>query len=563
MPSRRWLTAWELLRSGNFKEFSIRSLRLFRKLKKRKTGVNYSDWREKWVELNQDEKELLSKQVVNLSDHPSFSLLLSADEIDPALFFSTIKSVLTQIYPNWVLHLSSESSLSSDFCEEILLINDNRIKLADPTSSDLGEWVTELLPGTTLHEAALFSSAVYLVENPEAKIVYSDHDHVNIFGNFCDPHMKPDWNPDLFAAMNYLEPFVLCKKEIWEACRSKKIDKHSFLLEATRGLSHLEISHNPQVLASVHVSDAGSHVEPLVQRVQYDLPFTEPLVSILIPTHNQGTMLEKCLESIYEKTNYTNFEIVLVDHETDETKALKVIEEFRTSNNFRVLNYSGSFNFAAMMNRAAEFAEGQVLVLLNNDTEIVDSGWLKELVSQVSRPEVGVAGALLLFGDNTVQHAGVHPGLGGLMGHGHKHLPANSSGYFNRLKAVHSVAAVTGACLAVEKSTWVDLEGLDEENLAVAYNDIDFCFKARAEGLRVVFTPYAKLLHHESVSRGFDEELQNNQRLQKEVRTMVERWGDFLEVDPAYSPNLSFDGGGFKLNQKPTATIKTLLQRMS
>ena len=200
---------------------------------------------------------------------------------------------------------------------------------------------------------------------------------------------------------------------------------------------------------------------------------------------------------------------------------------------------------------AAGVATGQVLISLNNDTEIVEPEWLTELVSHVSRPEVGVAGALLLFGDNTVQHAGIHPGEGGLMGHGHKHLSGESSGYFSRLKAVHEVAAVTGACMAIEKSTWFELGGLDQENLAVAYNDVDLCFKARKKGLRVIFTPFSKVLHHESVSRGFDNDPAINDRLKKELKTMKDRWGEFIEYDPAYSPNLSFDGGSFKLAENP------------
>lgn len=550
------MTAWRLLKSGDFQDFLFRGLRFFKKLIKSESGNKYSNWRETWVELSQDEKELLTNKISRLPSQPSFTLLLSDDGRDTACFFSTLNSVITQIYPNWVLHIIGGNSITSDLYEEIMLLDDDRIKFTDPTSSELEEWVIELLPGVTLHEAALFSSAVSIIENPEIKIVYSDHDHLNVLNEFCDPHMKPDWNPDLFAAMDYMQPFVLCIKEIWETYRNKKPEKHSFLLEATKSLSSSEIFHITQILASVRIGDDSSHLEPAVQRIRHDLPFPEPSVSILIPTRNQGRLLKKCLTSLFEKTDYTNFEVVLVDHETDERKALKVIETFKNNRNFKILDFSGPFNFAAMMNRAAEVAEGQVLILLNNDTEIVDSGWLEELVSQVSRPKVGVAGALLFFSNNTIQHAGVHPGLEGLMGHGHKHLPVDSSGYFSRLKAVHSVAAVTGACLAVERSIWIELGGLDEENLAVAYNDIDFCFKARAKGLRVVFTPYAKLLHHESLSRGFDNTFEKSERLKKEVHAMVEKWGEFLTTDPAYNPNLSFDGGGFKLNEKPNATLK-------
>jgi GT2 family glycosyltransferase len=219
-----------------------------------------------------------------------------------------------------------------------------------------------------------------------------------------------------------------------------------------------------------------------------------------------------------------------------------------------VVPFSGPFNFAAMCNRAAEAASGDVLVLLNNDTEVVAPGWLEEFVGQLGRPEVGVVGALLLFTDGTIQHAGVHPGVGGLMGHGHKHRPGDDGGYHGRLTVAHEVAAVTGACLGVTRALWDRLGGLDEENLAVAYNDIDLCLRAREAGLRVVLAPHAVLHHHESVSRGYDDDPARRSRLGREVAVMEERWGSALTVDPAHSPNLALDGDGFTPAAVPRAT---------
>ena len=517
----------------------------------KKNGIIYPNWREKWVDLNKNEKDQIIKHVDILPMHPSFTLLLTIRETDPVPLFSTIESIVGQLYPHWILHINGENQMDSHLSKRVLDLCDSRIRFDDPTPSDLGDWIIELTSGTQLHEAALFASALAIIEHSEIAIIYSDHDHVNVSGNFHDPHMKPDWNRDLFAAMNYMEPLVVCKKWLWASNRKKVTGQHEFLLKATRNLSSEEIFHIPHVLASVLTSTGNSHREPSVKRIRHNLPFPEPLVSILIPTRDQGRMLKRCLESIYRKTEYTNFEIILVDHETSESKALKVIEIFRNNQNFHVTNFSGPFNYAAIMNHAAKIAEGQVLVLLNNDTEIIESDWLTELVSQISRPDVGVVGALLLFSDDTIQHAGVHPGVGGLMGHGHKHLSGDSNGYFNRLKAVHEVAAVTGACLVIEKTTWVDLGGLDEKNLPIAYNDIDLCLKARQKGLKVIFTPFSRIVHHESVSRGVDEDPDRNERLRNEISVMQKRWGATLDSDPAYSPNLSLDGGGFKLSDSP------------
>ena len=551
MLSRRWSTAWRLLRSGELKEFLIKSIGFLRNASNEKPSIDYVKWREKWVELDEEKRSFFYEKLDTLISRPLFSVFISTDNTNLDSLFLTIESVKNQIYPDWILYLTSENQLDPDLCEKVSSFGDSRIKLGRFESFDVSDWFVGLDSTTRLHEAAFLSAVIAINENQGISIVYTDHDHIGHSRNFCDPHMKPAWNADLFAAMDYLSPLVFCEKELWKIWIDCKSDRHGFLLEATKGLSSSQIFHISSVLASVLTGYENSYLEPPVKRPIYDVPDPEPLVSILIPTRDQGRMLKKCLESLYEKTRYSNFEIVLVDHETSESKALKVIEEFELQENFEVVSFSGDFNFAAMINGAAEVANGDVFVLLNNDTEIFDAGWLKELVAQVSRPEIGIAGALLLFGDGTIQHAGIHPGIGGLMGHGHKHLSGDSSGYFNRLKAVHEVAAVTGACLAIEKTTWFDLNGLDEENLAVAYNDVDLCLKVRQKNLKVIFTPFSKLFHHESVSRGIDDAPERNARLQSEIQVMKERWGGMLNHDPAYSPNLSSDGGGFSLAEAP------------
>ena len=262
-------------------------------------------------------------------------------------------------------------------------------------------------------------------------------------------------------------------------------------------------------------------------------------------------MLTRCVTGVKEKTCYPNIELIIVDHESTQRRVQKLLVKLSKDNNTKIITYKGTFNFAAMINRGVEISTGQILVLLNNDIEIVDSDWLTELSAQVSRPEIGIVGPLLTFKDDTIQHAGIHPGLEGLMGHGHKHLPKDHPGYFGRLRVAHNVAAVTGACLAIKKKTWDELGGLDEKNLAVAYNDVDLCLRARKAGLRVLFTPHTHLIHHESATRGVDEELNRNPRLEKELQTMKKRWGNFLKVDPAYNPNLALEELDFRIAKYP------------
>ena len=549
------MTAWRLFKSGKFGEVFVRSLKVL-KNSSIKYEVDYTKWHRTWVDLNNDKRNQILESIKSLPEHPSFTIFLPVDNANPSLLFRTIQSIRAQLYPNWSLFITNNTLFDPDFSTKIDSLRDSRIKLMvlndDVSNCDVPtDWIVELSPDTQLHEAALFVTAVSSIENPKTKIMYCDHDHLNVQGEYCDPHMKPRWNPDLFAAINYMTPFVICEKELWETNRDKEDTQHDFLLKATKTISDNAILHMPYVLTSVYISDDRSHLSPVVRKVEHSLPIPEPLVSILIPTRDQGKLLGKCLQSLYDKTDYQNFEVVLIDHESSEKSALKIIETYREKENFRLIEFSGSFNFSAMMNQAASLAKGQILVLLNNDTEVLESAWLRELASQVSRPDVGIVGALLLFGDGSIQHAGVHPGVGGLMGHGHKHLSADSTGYFNRLKAVHEVSAVTGACLAIKKSFWDDLGGLDEQNLTVAYNDIDLCLKARQKGFRIIFTPFAKLMHHESVSRGSDDDPAVNERLNQEINVMLDRWGDLLEFDPAYSPNLSLEDTSFALSEEP------------
>ena len=548
------MTAWRLLKSGEHKELLSRIYKFVIPKSGDGSPIEYSNWRNKWVELSEENRKEIVKQIEVLSQRPSFTLILDANGWDAVSLFATIGSVAEQLYPNWVLHISNINELDAELSEKIQTLNDIRIKNSVVTSSDLTDWVVELTPDTQLHETALFAIAVSINKKPEVVVLYSDHDHIDPGGNFCDPYMKPDWNPDLFAEMNYLKPFVAFKKELWFTYREEESNQPPSLVQITEALSRNEIFHIPHVLATVRVSDKGVHLQPTHKRVIHALPNPAPTVSILIPTKDKGRMLDRCLRSLREKTDYSDLEIVIVDHESTEKYAKKIIAKAAENPNTKVIEHSGIFNFSAMINRAARSASGKVLLLLNNDTEVVNSNWLKEMVSQVSRPEVGVVGALLTFNDGTIQHAGVNPSSEGFMIHSHKHWESDSSGYFGRLRVVHEVAAVTGACLAIEAKDWEALEGLDEENLGVAYNDIDLCLKARSAGLKIIFTPHAKLIHQESVTRGFDNTPQKIERLSTELSVMKSRWGQQLDEDPAYNPNLSNEKISFEFLSDPPRT---------
>lgn len=551
LGERRRVTAWRILRSGDLAGLVRRTVAFLGRLGHRPTPVDYDGWRRQWVEVDEAARARVDELVAALPRRPSFTVLVPVDGADEALIAATVGSVADQRYPNWVLCLTGTDSPDPTVADLMAEVGDKRVRFTGPSPTPSGEWVTRLLPGDLVHEVALFAVADAVNRNPSAALVYTDHDHVGPDGRFVDPHMKPDLNLDLLAAMDYLKVLTVYRADLWATHATMSTGAHDLAVRATARLGDGQVEHVPHVLASLRVSDDGSHLVPSTLRVAYPLPDPPPRVSVLIPTRDRGRMLERCLLSLRDKTDYPNVELVIVDHETTEARARTILDGLAGKANTQVVTFSGPFNFAAMTNRAAEAATGEVLVFLNNDTEVINPSWLNELVAQVCRLEVGVAGALLLFGDGTIQHAGVHPGVNGLMGHGHKHLPRNHPGYFGRLLVAHEVAAVTGACLAIQAATFESLGGLDEEHLAVAYNDVDLCLKARQAGLRVLFTPHACLVHHESVSRGADDDPAHNDRLARELSIMQERWGDLLHLDPGYSPNLSLDGGGFELAEIP------------
>ena len=368
------MTAWRLFRSGKFGEVFVRSLKVL-KNSSIKYEVDYTKWHRTWVDLNNDKRNQILESIKSLPEHPSFTIFLPVDNANPSLLFRTIQSIRAQLYPNWSLFITNNTLFDPDFSTKIDSLRDSRIKLMvlndDVSNCDVPtDWIVELSPDTQLHEAALFVTAVSSIENPKTKIMYCDHDHLNVQGEYCDPHMKPRWNPDLFAAINYMTPFVICEKELWETNRNKEDTQHDFLLKATKTISDDAILHMPYVLTSVYISDDRSHLSPVVRKVEHSLPIPEPLVSILIPTRDQGKLLGKCLQSLYDKTEYQNFEVVLIDHESSEKSALKIIETYREKENFRLIEFSGSFNFSAMMNQAASLAKGQILVLLNHRSKI-------------------------------------------------------------------------------------------------------------------------------------------------------------------------------------------------
>ncbi|RZI66852.1 MAG: glycosyltransferase family 2 protein, partial [Variovorax sp.] len=290
------------------------------------------------------------------------------------------------------------------------------------------------------------------------------------------------------------------------------------------------------------------------RRIHYDLPAVPPSVTLIIPTRNALGLLRQCVESIVALTRYPDYEILLVDNGSDDQEALAWLAAAGEQPGIRVLRDDGPFNYSALNNRAVGLARGELVALVNNDIEVISPDWLGEMVSLALQPGVGPVGAKLLYPDETVQHGGVLLGVGGeegVAGHANKSLPAWQGGYMDRGLAVQSFSAVTAACLVVRKALYEQVGGLDEVNLKIAYNDIDFCLRLREAGYRAVWTPWAELFHHESATRGSDVTPAQRARFDQEHAYMRQRWSDLIANDPAYNPNLTIHAENFGLAWPP------------
>ena len=275
-------------------------------------------------------------------------------------------------------------------------------------------------------------------------------------------------------------------------------------------------------------------------------PDQQALVSIIIPTRNGRELVQRCIESILSKSSYARYEIILIDNASDDAVAVDYFKQLSGHPCIRVLRDDRRFNYSALNNAAVQHARGELICLLNNDTEVISPDWLQQLAVYATRPEIGAVGARLWYPDDTLQHGGVILGIGGVAGHSHKGLPMGAAGYFGRATTAQTLSAVTAACLMVRRSVYQEVGGLDEA-LAIAFNDTDFCLRVRAAGYRNVWTPSAELYHHESASRGYEDSPEKRQRFGEEVRFMQRRWGSDLLTDPAYSPNLTLSGSDFSL----------------
>ena len=564
----------------------------------------YAHWVQEFDTLTPRQLATLRQRATTLANAPLISVLMPVYNPPERWLVRAIESVRAQVYPHWELCVADDASTQPHV--RAVLENfarlDPRIKpvfrstnghISAASNSALvaatGPFCALLDHDDELAPHALFCVAGLLGQRPDAEVVYTDEDKIDEHGHRFDPHFKPDWNPDLLNGQNYLSHLTVYRTATLRAAGGFRVgfegaQDWDLALRVTDRVPPAQIHHLPRVLyhwraiegstamqlqeKDYTVQAARRALEEHFQRrgesvslqplpgchwhVRRSRPEPAPLVTLIIPTRNRRELLTACVESILAKTAYPNFELLIADNGSDDPELLAFYERMKARGRFEVLSCPGPFNYSAINNRAVRHARGELVGLLNNDLEAMHPEWLDELVSHAVRPGIGCVGAKLYYPDLRIQHAGVITGLGGVAGHAFKGFTREEPGTPQfRPHLAHNVSAVTAACLVMRKAVYLEAGGLDETNLAVAFNDVDFCLKVEALGLRNLFTPFAELVHHESASRGAEDSPEKVRRFQGEIDAIKARWGDRLLNDPAYNPNLTLDSEDFGLAYPP------------
>lgn len=559
----------------------------------------YAQWLRENLPTAEDYRNM-AKSVNRFDYKPFISVVMPTYNTPERFLREAIQAVLDQVYPYWELCIADDVS-TQPHVKEILkeyAAKDARIKLifrqinghiSACSNSALtlvtGEFVALLDHDDVLTPDALYQVAALLNQHPEADMIYSDEDKLNEQGYLLNPYFKPDWCPDSFLSRMYT-----CHLGVYRHSLIKKINGFRVGYEGSQDYDLVlrlteytnKIFHIPKVLYHwrIHAAStaSGSAAKPYayeagvraivnalhrrgqvgrvisneqfpgVYIVRYQI--TEPkLVSIIIPTRNLSQILDRCLESIFTKSTYPNYEVIVVDNGSDEPELKTLLSQWGQKEpvRFRYFDLDIPFNYSKLNNRAIAEAKGDYLLFLNNDTEVLTSDWIEAMVEQAQREEIGAVGGLLLYPNNSVQHAGILLGVCGVANHGHRHFSNHIPGYFSQLVTVNNYSSVTGACLMCRRDVFEQVGGFDEQ-LAVAFNDVDLCLKMVDQGYRNVYLPHVRLYHHESKSRGIDGiSTEKMRRLQWESAIVQQRWQKYLEHDPCYSPNLTRTSENYEL----------------
>jgi O-antigen biosynthesis protein len=560
--------------------------------------IQYQRWLRKHYPRPQD-FDIIKTQTLALAYQPLISIIVPVYNPEQKFLEEAIASVIEQIYPHWELCLVDDCS-SKPYVKSILesyCQKDQRIKVvyhqqnqhicrASNSALEIatGEYVALMDHDDRLAPHALSEIVKLLNQNPEADFIYSDEDKIDTKNIHQDPFFKPDWCPDSMLSRMYTCHLGVYRRSLMQELGGFRVgfegsQDYDLVLRLTEKTNH--IFHLPQVLYHwrIHPQSTSASLdakpyaalaaqkaiqEAITRRqepgkvlmkpnfagvytVRYDIPDCK-LVSIIIPTKDLADTLDTCLKSIFSQTTYPNYEVIVIDNGSVEPKTSQCLKYWQEQEpqRFRSYDYDIPFNYSQINNYAVEQAQGDYLLFLNNDTEVNTPDWIEAMVEQSQRKSIGAVGSLLLYPDNTVQHAGVIMGLGGVAGHSHNHFPASAPGYLSQLVSINNYSAVTAACLMCRREVFESVGGF-ESQLAIAFNDVDFCLKLLSSGYRNVYLPHVVLYHYESKSRGSEDTLLKQARFAQEVDYMQQKWSQICDRDPCYNPNLSKNHADYRL----------------
>lgn len=565
----------------------------------------YRDWVARHDTLSTADRQAIRRHGELMTRGPLLSVVVPVYDTGDAELRAALDSVLAQLYTDWELCVVDDASPSpsvwATLCE--YASGDSRVRVArrdqnggivsatnDAIAMANGDFVVLLDHDDVLPEHALYMVAVELERHPDADLIYSDEDKLDSRGRRYGPYFKPDFNLELLLGQNMVSHLGVYRTALLRELGGLRpgfdgSQDHDLALRVVSATSPERIRHIPRVLyhwrqysgsgtfssanpdraASASrraVADflerAGEHAEvvpspsfPTWNRVQWSLPNPAPSVAVVIPTRDGAERLRNCLTGLLDRTDYPDVHVVVMDNGSVQPETRNYLALVQDDRRVRVLRDDSPFNYSALNNHAVDAVDTDLVLLLNDDVVVIDPGWLREMVSLVSRPGVGAVGAKLVFEDGLVQHGGVVLGLLGIANHAHKFVHRDAPGSSGRNGLLQEMTAVTGACLLTRRDLYLGVGGLDADELPVAYNDVDYCLRIRQAGWRVLWSPHAELLHLESASRGADTTPEQARRLSEETAVFRRRWAHELQGDPMYNPNLSDQATDFSLSDEP------------
>lgn len=561
--------------------------------------VPYGPWYEAYAP---DDETLNRQRKHSFAYAPLISVAVPAYQTPPKFLREMIESLLAQTYENWELCIANGSPDDQEMGQILkeYAARDPRVRfknltenlgIAENTNAALemaqGEFVGLLDHDDLLAPNALYEIVLALGKDREIDAVYTDEDKVTMeLDEHFQPHLKPDFNLDLLRSNNYICHFFVVRRSVADKAGGfkKEFDgaqDYDFIFRCVE--NSRKVGHVPEILyhwrthkastadnpvSKMYAYDAGKRaieahlkrtgVEGIVShtpdlgfyRVQYPVQ-DKPLVSIIIPNKDEKETLEACLESIREKTEYENYEIIIIENNSTTDEIFRYYKQLSKEPGIRLLRWKKEFNYSAINNYGVRMAKGEYLLFLNNDVTVITKGWIKEMLGVCQRQEVGAVGVKLIYPDNTIQHAGCVVGMGGIAGHMFTDMPANRTGYLHKASLLQDMSAVTAACMMIKKSVFEEAGGFSEK-LAVAFNDVDLCLKVNQGGHLVVYDPYVQLYHMESKSRGTEDSIEKVARFQNEIEYMRSQWITILKKgDPYYNKNFSLVKWNYSLRPLP------------